>query len=253
MEGEERGERYLLDDELERSVGGQVQSVEGDLRRLDAPLQRTRVVALRRGDLLLRQRAPPELVRPPRLGDAFVRDLRVRPDGRAVTVEEGPVTLRVTPVSRDSPPRWVEETYIPCLGAVMRLCDVVVPFAMPLEEQHLVLHPAAARLIQMVDVALEPLPLRPPTLGIERLVGGIRAVDQPQVDLRLSPGQPPILATCRGSRRWVRVRSRTSRDPSRGHPGGRTPPPSCIGCASAVLRPRHLARGAFSPFLGPGS
>jgi hypothetical protein len=51
-------------------------------------------------------------------------------------------------------------TYIPCLRTVLRLCDIMPPFAVPPEEQHFKRHALARGIIQPANMVREARPLR---------------------------------------------------------------------------------------------
>ena len=117
-----------------------VQPRKCDIGSAEASVQRTCVELLRCGDFLRLNLTAPEVVCFLSLGDAVVRQMGIAPDSRSIAVDLGPVA-------------------IPCRSSVIRLCSVMVAFAMPTEEQQFVSGSGSRVVVQRRHLTCETLPL----------------------------------------------------------------------------------------------
>jgi hypothetical protein len=70
-------------------------------------------------------------------------------------------------------------THVPCGGAIVCLCNVVIPLAVATHKKDFVVSIITASLIESINIVLELLPLR--KRSITFIIGRICAVDQSKV------------------------------------------------------------------------
>lgn len=152
----------LLDLGEERVSGRHIETVEGVIRRLETPRQRTGVVALGCGDLLVLDLGRPERIDCKGLGDSQWGQVSVGPSDGAVSVQFGVVA-------------------VPCGRAVVSLRIIMVAVTVPAHVEQLVFGASRSLAVELSNLMFEALPLSQVMVVIEGGIGWICAIDEAKV------------------------------------------------------------------------